>query len=176
MGRGPRPFFVQTTGDQPFKACAPAFPLPPQDNPQPATNPSIQLFSEPFGFREPEVVDLPAKNRIKRFGYEPAQIAPASRTKQLLQILPEPLHAFLRNPDFRVPVVREAVAEKASLPRPVHRALLSVYFQFEFLFDVAASALHPSLLRTAMASADSSLPIPPPHDDSSQGRQRGLPG
>ena len=121
IGRQPRPLFVNPELQQLALSCSRAFPLPPEDDPELAPEPSIQILKDTSRFRQLEIINPATQNwcgLLDNFG----DGAPPSPPEQFPEFCLESNHRSCRHFQSRFHVVRHGISKKAPFPRSVNGA------------------------------------------------------
>src|ERR1700693_6062739 len=121
-----------------------SLPVPPNEAAQPPSHPCIEFLQGPLALRVPEVSHPAAQKRVE-FLDRMEQRLSTPLAEQFTHAVHQPLEALRRDPQTRVPVCRDAVAEKLPLPRSFHRTLGLVHPQVQDFLEESPDHTHDAL-------------------------------
>ena len=101
-----------------------------------------------------EVVHASALERVQRFADKPLHVSPARFPEALLHFGSHLLTGLRWNPDFRLTMEREAVAEEHPVDRAIHPTFRTIDLQLQFPFEEPDQIFEHALPAAATAHLD----------------------
>src|ERR1700687_181894 len=154
VGRGlPRPGRIEPQSGEPLVAGARELPLPPEDTAQSPSYPAIEFLQRTLALRQTEVSHPSPQKRVEVLDRARYRLT-TSLTQQLAHTFYKPPHALRGDPDARIAMGRDAVAQELALPRSLHRALGFVNAQSQDLLEEGPDSTHHPLPRRFASDID----------------------
>jgi hypothetical protein len=135
------------------KPLVPSLPLLPEHRPQSAPEPLIKAIQYRGGLTEAEIAS-PSPQVCREFLGSLFHADSWCPARQLSDSFLEPQDGFRRNPAPRLLAAREAESQELPVPRPSHRTLRLIHFEFELRGEEPGDAFHHSFSGALTADVD----------------------